>query len=127
MLSCSEHDHGGGHSMHGGGGTTPECRAGDTSFLTTLAYCISTHCDADNVPAWKREKYWADKTTGDKTVLPKWTYAQALVQVDGTPEKELGEDEMLDFTAKVDEETHQLYRNTLEHFEYAETRHSAYG
>ncbi|KAF2185754.1 hypothetical protein K469DRAFT_664736 [Zopfia rhizophila CBS 207.26] len=128
MLACSSHDHGGGGHSHGGSGmTSPECRAGDTPFLTTLAYCINSTCAQYNVEAWKLEKYWADKTTGDKAVVPKWTYAQALAQVEEPPTEELEEDATLNFTAKVNEETWNEYRETLKHFELAETVHSQYG
>lgn len=128
MLECSEHDHMGGGHMHGAGPTSPECRAGDTPWLTTLAYCINSTCTEDVAP-WTLEKFWADKSTDDKTVQPKWSYQEALVQLGSMekPTKELGEEEMLDFTALYNQETWETYRGTLEHFEFAETMHSRYG
>lgn len=43
-LECSEHGGTGGHMGHGSSSTTPECRAGNTPFLTTLAWCINSTC-----------------------------------------------------------------------------------
>ncbi|KAB5566033.1 ferric reductase like transmembrane component-domain-containing protein [Coniochaeta sp. 2T2.1] len=127
MLDCSDHDHvSSGHSNGGGGPTTPECRAGDTPWLTTLAYCIDSTCEA-SVPAWKKEKYWLEQSTGSKTVAPKWSFAQALAQVKEVPTREVGEDEMLNFSALVNHESWQTNKLTREFFEEAETTHSRYG
>lgn len=131
MLSCSSHDHssGGAHN-HGPGPTSPDCRAGNEPWLTTLANCINATCT--DVAAWKLEKYWADKNTGDPAVQPKWTYAETLVELgkSGKPTKMLDpEDEMpvLDFTADFDEETWASYKGSQMAFEDAETVHSRYG
>jgi len=125
MLACSGHDHGGG-GHHGGGATTPECRAGDTPWLTSLAYCINATC-TDDIAPWKLEKYWADECTGEKAVWPKWSYHEALAQVEQAPTEKLSEeDEMpvLNFTASYNEETWEFYRGTLKAFAEAETNHS---
>jgi len=129
MLSCSDMDHTGGGMMdhHAGGATTAECRAGDTAFLTTLAFCIASNCADQRVDAWKLEKYWQEKTTGEKDVVPKWTYAQAAREVREPPTQELGEDNLLNFTALVPHDTWSSYVKTLEHFEYAENMHSLFG
>ncbi|KAK0625796.1 ferric reductase like transmembrane component-domain-containing protein [Immersiella caudata] len=127
MLECSDHDHvSSGHSHGGGGPTSPECRAGDTPWLTTLAYCIDTMCE-ESVPAWKKEKYWAEQSTGSKTVAPKWTFAEALAQVREPPTREVGEEEMLNFTAIANHESWESNKVTREFFEIAETTHSRYG
>ncbi|KAK0651111.1 ferric reductase like transmembrane component-domain-containing protein [Cercophora newfieldiana] len=127
MLDCSDHDHvSSGHSHGGGGPTTPECRADNTPWLTTLAYCIASNCDA-SVPAWKKEKYWLEQSTASKSVAPKWTFAEALAQVKEVPTREVGEEEMLNFTAVANHESWQMNTLTREFFEEAETAHSRYG
>lgn len=130
MLTCSTDDHANGAHNHGTAPTPPDCRANDTPWLTTLAFCIKSKCT--DVAPWRLEKYWADKCTGDPSVQPKWTYAETLVQVEknGEPTKELDTKEempLLNLTAKYDEETWEEYRGTLSYFEYAETMHSRHG
>ncbi|KAF2748707.1 hypothetical protein M011DRAFT_457430 [Sporormia fimetaria CBS 119925] len=130
MLSCSGDDHFQGAHSHGAGPTSPDCRAGDTAWLTTLAYCINSTCT--DVAPWRLEQYWADKCTGDPSVQPKWTYAEALVELEksGPPTQELDEEAempVLNFTALYNQQSWETARGTLFHFEYAETMHSRYG
>ncbi|KAF1812050.1 hypothetical protein P152DRAFT_449835 [Eremomyces bilateralis CBS 781.70] len=70
-LTCTAGDHSAGHS-HGPGPTSPECRAGDLPFLTTLAYCMNSTCDSVKEPTWERERFWAMRVTGDPAGVPKW-------------------------------------------------------
>ena len=107
--------------------TTPQCRAGDSPFLTTLAWCMNSTCTDFNVEAWRLEKYWRDKTTGDAAVLPKWGYAQALQQVAQPPREDLKKKETLNFTAIVPRESWDAEKKTMEHFEEQETLHARYG
>ncbi|KAF2271448.1 ferric reductase transmembrane component 4 [Westerdykella ornata] len=130
MLICSTDEHAHGAHNHGTGPTPPDCRANDTPWLTTLAYCINSKC-ADVAP-WRLEEYWADECTGDPNVQPKWTYAETLVELakNGEPTRELDMEEempLLNFTARYNEASWEQYRGTLFHFEYAETIHSRYG
>jgi hypothetical protein len=80
------------------GSTSVACQAGDTAFLKTLAYCMNSACDVDNVPTWEREKFWAitfmpmkedeashGMTMGDMSDLPIWGYTDALSEVSVTP------------------------------------------
>ncbi|KAF2841044.1 hypothetical protein M501DRAFT_1030227 [Patellaria atrata CBS 101060] len=129
-LSCSEEGHShGGHMGHGGGMmTTPECRAGDTPFLTTLAYCINSTCEEFDVDFWKLEKYWHDKTTGDVAAVPKWTYGEAVLEAGrNPPETEWDGESTLNFTALVPKESWIAQKMTLEYFEEQETLHARYG
>ncbi|KAK4186937.1 ferric reductase like transmembrane component-domain-containing protein [Podospora australis] len=129
MLECSVHDHGpvGAHSHGAGGPTSPECRAGDTPFLTTLAYCMSTMCDS-SIPASKLEKFWEQQATGSKTVAAKWSYGETLAKIQEAPTTEFSEDEMhLNRTVLLDHESVHANAITREHFEYAEIIHSRYG
>lgn len=127
MLACSAHAHATSAHSHGQGPTTPACYASDTPWLTTLANCINKTCT--DVAPWKLEKYWAERVTGRFTgVLPKWTYQETLVQMQGNePSKLLEEDEVLDFTAGFDAETWEATRGALQYFEEAERTHSRYG
>ena len=86
-------DHSAGHS-HGSGPTSPECRAGDAPFLTTLASCIDTYCDMIKVPVWQREQFWAMRVTGDEAVLPKWTYSETLEEINVKPTAEFNSSSM---------------------------------
>ncbi|CAO2651950.1 Nn.00g002330.m01.CDS01 [Neocucurbitaria sp. VM-36] len=129
LLECTLMDHtGGGH--HGSSATSPECYAQDTAWLTTLAYCINQTCT--DIPKFKLEAYWAERVTksvrGNK-LEPKWTYQETLFRMDGQapPDKALGEDEVLNFTARYDSETWESTRGALQHFELAETNHAKYG
>ncbi|EKG22154.1 Flavoprotein transmembrane component [Macrophomina phaseolina MS6] len=126
-LECSDHGGSGGHMGHGSSSTTPECRAGDTPFLTTLAWCINSTCTDFHVDAWRLEKYWTEKATGDVDVLPKWTYAGALQQVQSPPATELDPEEILNSTAIVPPDSWQAEKNSMEYFEKQETWHARYG
>lgn len=125
-LSCSQMKHGsGGH--HGSSSTSLQCYSQDTSFLTTLAYCISTHCEG--VEPWRLEQYWAVRAAGTsyEHVDPKWTYQQALAQVEGTPSRVVNTSQMLDFTGIADEKRYERSRGGSSYFEWQESLHSRYG
>jgi hypothetical protein len=128
MLECSGHEEMGGMGEmdHGGSMTTPECRASDTSYLTTLAFCMKTKCASFNIATSELERYWETIATGDPAVVPKWTYSQAIAEVPIAPTKVLGAEEMLDFTALVDEDTWHAAWNTLVIFEREEVIHARY-
>lgn len=127
MLSCSNHDATGGH-MHGNSAmTSPQCRAGDTAFLTTLAWCMSNKCAQDRVPTSRLENYWEEQCTGDPTVAPKWDYGTALQQVTQPPTRALSKDDTLNFTALTSEAAWELQFSTLTTFEAQERVHARYG
>ncbi len=127
-LSCSTDGGHGSHMGHGEGVmTTPECRAGDTPFLTTLAWCMHSTCAQFNIEVWKLEKYWRDKATGDAAIIPKWEYGQALQQAIRPPRREVKKNETLNVTATVPHDSWDAERRTLEHFEGQETLHARYG
>ncbi|KAH6666349.1 ferric reductase transmembrane component 4 [Halenospora varia] len=128
MLSCSDMAAMGGMTHHGGSAmTTAECRANDTSFLTTLAWCMSSTCAEYKVETWKLEKYWLDKTTGEPEVMPKWGYTETLGKIKEAPKAEWNEEDTLNFTALVAHEAWDTQRLTMANFELAETLHSRYG
>jgi hypothetical protein len=131
-LSCSDHsEHTTGH--HGPStpfSTSPECRANDVSFLTTLALCMNTTCEANTPPALL-EKYWAGTATGDPAMLPMWSYGRTVVETgsllqDGRTPREYNAtaEETLNFTASLNRESWTTTRNTLVSFERGETAHT---
>ena len=126
-LTCSNPmDHMGGH-MHGTDAMTPpECRASDTPFLTTLAYCMETKCAPDHVKASRLETYWEDMTTGSKAMPAKWTYATALQQIQRPPTETLEEEATLNFTALLSDESFRAQYDTMITFEREERVHATY-
>ncbi|KAK7026116.1 hypothetical protein VNI00_015691 [Paramarasmius palmivorus] len=127
-LSCSSHEEMDGMDMDMGMAmTTPECRANDTSYLTTLAWCLHTRCVG--IPTSKLEAYWEVYPTEDKAVAPKWDYGTSLYNVNMTqpPTRELGADDMLNFTAVVPDDAYDLQFRTLEQMVNEETIHARYG
>jgi len=111
----------------GSSATTPECRASDTSFLQTLAWCIHEQCAAFDVEPSRLERYWELQTTGDPTILPKWSYSESFHNVTEIPDKTVEEEGTLNFTALVDPESWKVEKLSSEYFEMAETLHSRYG
>ncbi|KAL7806811.1 ferric reductase-like transmembrane component [Trichoderma aethiopicum] len=109
MLPCTSMEEGDMGMMT----TPPSCRAESTPFLTSVAWCMSDKCVG--VPASKLEAYWEDWVTGDKGVQPKWTYAEALAEVDPRPPKVQlsGSDTTLNATSIVAPTTYLSQWNVL--------------
>lgn len=90
-LSCShvDHsrlsDHGHGPYIH----TSPDCRANDEPYLTTLAWCLHTKCLPYNVPTSRLEAIWEQEATHDPSVPAKWSYTEALLNVAEPPTRQL--------------------------------------
>ncbi|CAK7201623.1 hypothetical protein SEUCBS139899_004332 [Sporothrix eucalyptigena] len=91
MLSCSAEMGSGGMVGMEDFSTSSACWASNTPYLTSLALCMELQCAKEEytlgeaIPASKSEWFWETEatgqtTTGIVTVMPKWTYAQALVQ-----------------------------------------------
>ena len=94
--------------------TSPQCRAGDTSWLTTLAWCMQMHCAEHNVSIAELESYWEKQSTEDPTVAPKWSYSTTLFNISQQPTRVLTEaDETLNFTALVDSTVYESQYNAL--------------
>ena len=107
--------------------TSPECFAGDTAYLTTLAWCVSSKCIPHHVLASKLELFRENQATGDLAVPPKWTYAQALQHVAQPPTRVLGNDDVLNFTALVNGSMWSLQASTLQSFYREEALHAKFG
>ncbi|RXG42016.1 hypothetical protein VDGE_07588 [Verticillium dahliae] len=107
--------------------TTPECRANDTSFLTTLAWCFKSKCAEFNVPVSKLQKFWEEEATGEPTAPPKWSYPAALQSIQEAPTKILTMHDSLNLIALTSEEDWDVQFKILSYFEREEVIHARYG
>ncbi|RGP78968.1 ferric-chelate reductase [Fusarium longipes] len=104
-LKC-DGDHGMDHSMGSMhmAAATPECKATNDPFLTTLAWCFHTHCaDTKNSTL---ERIWELDIVGRKKVQPspKYSYQVALALAsESIPTQVVDSEEVLDRTSLVDE------------------------
>ncbi|EFQ33687.1 ferric reductase like transmembrane component [Colletotrichum graminicola] len=137
-LNCSTMGNEGGLPMPR---TPAECFATDDAFLTSMALCLQSRCT--DLPAWKIEKYWHNTEASirnshrrldepgvhvvAKPPVPKWTYQQALAQVQGSVTSILAYGEPLNRTSLVADFQYQLQYETMEMFERMETHHEKYG
>ena len=127
MLSCSNHHAHGGH-MHGADPMTPpECRAGDTAYLTTLAFCMSSRCARYHISTSRLEEFWERECTRNPAVMPKWNYGTAVQHLTQVPTQEVHENDVLNFTAVVPETAWNLHYHTLTFMEKEEKTHAKYG
>ncbi|KAL9045864.1 MAG: hypothetical protein Q9214_001168 [Letrouitia sp. 1 TL-2023] len=127
MLSCSSRS-AAGVSMHWGSTmTSPQCRASNTAFLTTLAWCMRMKCAPYNVPTSILETFWEKYCTGDPTVAPKWDYGTTLRHVVQPPNRELTSDETLNSTSLVPHYGWNRQYHTLTFLETEESVHARYG
>ncbi|KAL9024063.1 MAG: hypothetical protein Q9196_006789, partial [Gyalolechia fulgens] len=129
-LSCSERaemSHGMGMAMSVESETSPECYATDDAFVTTLAYCISTHCQ--KVAAWKLEQYWNMNVAGRQSnqPIPKATYQRTLATINSKPTDTLVLGEELNRTMAISDEDYRESYNAQSVFEEIERNHETYG
>jgi len=106
-------DDGGGHS-HGpamGVVTTASCRASDTNFLTTLAYCIKSRCNATQREI---ENYWFAQVAGDSKTPPKWTYNTTLENIVGIPNITWASGRTINTTMIVPQSNYNIQVNWIE-------------
>ena len=128
-LSCSAMDHSGHTGGHMMSKTSPECQAGDTALLTSVAYCMAQYCPDKVTPA-QREDYWRMRmldTTG--TVRAKWTYGAALAQVQKPPTVEFNKSsmEVLNQTVLVNSDAYGVnnrFNILFDHIEMLQARYA---
>lgn len=114
--------------MHGGSAmTSPQCRASNTAFLTTLAWCMNTKCASYHIPTSMLETFWEEHCTGDPTVAPKWDYGTALQHVVQPPTREITLDETLNSTSLIPHHSWNVQYHTLTFLEAEEAVHARYG
>ncbi|KAH8173486.1 ferric reductase like transmembrane component domain-containing protein [Sarocladium implicatum] len=101
---------GGGHM---GMFTPADCRANNTAFLTSVAWCLADKCsdERDSVI----QGYWEQQVTGSKDVPAKWSYFEALAEVDPKPPGyQLSTEDMhLNETSLVDPDAYLKQWNVL--------------
>lgn len=130
MLACSD----GGEmvGMHAQM-TSSSCWASDTSYLTSLAWCMHEKCSTIGIPNSKLERFWETDATGQqsagvKTVKPKWSYAEALAQVEDKPTVQLTRaDTDLNTTALVSPDVYLAQYNILYSIQREITVENGYG
>ncbi|KAI8713800.1 Ferric oxidoreductase domain-containing protein [Fusarium sp. LHS14.1] len=114
MLECSSQEEMPSGMSHGPGMTSPECRADDTPWLTTLAWCIKTECVEYHVPVSKLEGFWEKESTESPSVSPKWSYSTSLQKISKSPTQQLTPtDEYLNTTSIVDSSVYLAQYNAL--------------
>jgi hypothetical protein len=114
MLACSVGGDDGGHSHGASGMTPPRCRAGDTPWLTTLAWCMKTKCAPYGLATSRLQMFWEQSSTGDPAVAPKWDYPTTLHEMGGEPREELAADaESLNSTMMVNNGLYTAQYNSM--------------
>jgi hypothetical protein len=105
------------------GTTSDECRANNTAWLQTMAYCIQQNCDADGYPADKQAECFSNQAVAG---APKPTFQESLPAV--PPTVELPADAVwLNTTSLVNKDLYYSTHGTLAEFgrsEYLHTRYS---
>lgn len=117
-LACSEimEMDGHAHAM-----SSSDCRAQDSAWLTSLAYCIQSRCEPFGVPTSKLESYWEKESTKSAgLVKPKWSYGASLANIQETPTLEAEEEGTMNFTALSADDKWFLQWNTMDSFARSE-------
>jgi len=101
------------------GTTSSECRARDTFWRQTFAYCLKANCAKDKVKESDIEDVW-QVLAADELTVPSY---QSSIPSDA-PTNELEPDAMwLNTTALVNNKTYWSNHQTLYEFEYQEDTH----
>ena len=108
--------------------TSPQCRASNTLWLTTLAWCMQTQCAKFHVATSEMEGFWEEQCTGDPSVVPKWGYTASLENIAQPPTRELAAaDVTLNFTALVSLAVYRAQYNALTAVQWEDSVESRYG
>ncbi|KAI1843339.1 hypothetical protein JX266_010513 [Neoarthrinium moseri] len=131
MLDCSGMDGGTlGMMMMS---TTSACWASNTPYLTSLSWCMHTKCAEFNIPNSKLEYFWETEATGQasagvQTESAKWSFAEALANVEGPPSIQLqANDTWLNVTSLVSPEVYVMQWNVLTSVQRETSIENAYG
>lgn len=104
------------------GMTSDECRAGNTAWLQTMAYCIQRRCDTDRYPADKQEECFRNQAVAG---APGPTFRDSLPAT--PPTVELSRDAMwLNTTSLVNSQLYDARHGTLAEFARSENMHTRY-
>ncbi|CAI6285873.1 unnamed protein product [Periconia digitata] len=99
--------------------TSPGCWATNDDYLTSLAYCMRSHCPASEFSDSKLESFWELQATGQtnagvQSVPAKWSFAQALAHASSKPTFTLSSDAtVLNQTSLVNPSTYTSQYNVL--------------
>ncbi|KAF7544888.1 hypothetical protein G7Z17_g9603 [Cylindrodendrum hubeiense] len=109
-------------------GPSPECLTTNAPYLRSLAWCIHSRCPKDT-EVFVLEKWWVMNVAGRQTVQPEpnVSYQEALSQVKVAPTEVLGEEDVLNRTVAVSDETYFSNYNIYVLFEEIEISHETYG
>ncbi|KZL87948.1 ferric reductase transmembrane component 4 [Colletotrichum incanum] len=121
--------------------TSPSCYATDNAFLASLAWCIHIRCTGLSV--WEIERYWRSTeasirnshrsldepgvNVNNNLPVPKWTYQEALNNVNEPPKVTVTFAGPLKETVLVSDADYQLQYDTMGMFEKMEVAHQRYG
>lgn len=128
QLNCSEVH----HHHHNGKDiamvmTGSECYASDDLYLQTMALCVKTYCN--DISAWELERYWQKRVVGSYAEQPgpKYTYQEALNNINGTPTTVFDEETPLKTTSILPEVLWFASYNTMRVFIGQETQSAKFG
>ncbi|KAI2607205.1 ferric reductase like transmembrane component-domain-containing protein [Hypoxylon fragiforme] len=107
--------------------TSPDCYATDDNFLSSVAYCISTHCSHESVS--DIEHYWNAFLVGriPDQPIPKESYSTALQHAVPSPVTVADPTSLLNTTTLVSEYIYTAIYNSDSYFEQMETRQNDFG
>ncbi|KAK1758063.1 hypothetical protein QBC47DRAFT_410799 [Echria macrotheca] len=97
---------------------TPDCYATNDPFLTSLAWCIKTHCPSD-LHISQLEEFWEMNVAGrmDIQPLPKYSYQDALARIKTTPTQVHNTSLVLNGTELVSEFFYSMVYGSLDGIE----------
>lgn len=105
---------------------TPACRGSDMPFLSSLAHCISTHCNHD---VGIIETWWVAKSTGSggAYIAPTWSYQESLMNVTTPPSHTITTTDNITSTMLANETNYKNQYGTLYMVDREEYLHEKYG
>ncbi|EGU84125.1 hypothetical protein FOPG_12770 [Fusarium oxysporum f. sp. conglutinans race 2 54008] len=103
-----------------------ECFSNDTSYLTSMAYCIHSYCPKD-VKIYKVENFWETLMIYESKSI-RWSYPEALAQVNTTsvPKPMSPEETVFNRTISIDAATFQSYMNGVRGYKAVAKNESKY-
>ncbi|VUC30242.1 unnamed protein product [Clonostachys rosea] len=125
MLDCTSMSHDDMMMMT----TSPDCLANNTAYLTSVAWCLNTKCSQAGERASGIESLWEREITGNKKVAAKWSYGEALANVNPRPPlyQLTGNDTSLNTTSIVAPTVYLAQYNVLSAVYRSAVLESAYG
>ncbi|KAF4437388.1 hypothetical protein F53441_13065 [Fusarium austroafricanum] len=103
---------------------SPACYANDTSYLTTIAYCIDKHCEKGIAP-WKIENFWETLMIYEGP-LPRYSYPEALALVKTIPKVMVPEETVLNRTILIDDDAYLGQINGVNQYRIVAKNESVY-